>query len=138
MEPRRVLVDTSLFIEHIRSRNKTATSLARIHEQRHWLTTSSIVVAELSYGARTAVMRTEIERVLRPVEIRPFTARMAFRMSIEIERLKLRNQIIGFRDLAIAAAALAEGLSLATLNREEFDRVDGLEFIDMLGGSQGS
>jgi tRNA(fMet)-specific endonuclease VapC len=112
--------------------------LARIHEQRHWLATSSIVVAELSYGARTAAMRAEIEKVLLPVEVHPFTARMAFRMSIEIERLKSRNQIIGFRDLAIAAAALTEGLSLATLNRQEFCRVDGLELLDVVSDPQGS
>jgi predicted nucleic acid-binding protein len=104
--------------------------LARIHEQRHWLTTSTIVVGELCYGARTAVMREEIERLLYPVEVRPFSARMAFRMSLEIELLKSKNQVIGFRDLAIACAALIDHSSVATLNQADFQRVQGLRVFE--------
>lgn len=131
MEPRKVLIDTGLFIEHIRARDKAGTFLARIHEQRNVLVTSSIVVAELCYGARTAVMQAEVVRMLSPVQVLPFTAEMALRLGIEAERLKARNAVIGFRDLAIACVALLRGLPLATLNRGEFSRVSGLKLFEL-------
>jgi predicted nucleic acid-binding protein len=130
MEATRVLIDSNLFIEHIRAKRKETTPLARIQEHRHRLMTSSIVAAELYYGARSPLMRTEVEKVLFGVEIVSFTAQMAWQVSIEAERLKARNDVISFRDLAIACAALAGGLPVATHNRAEFRRVDGLRLFD--------
>lgn len=140
MEATTVLIDTSLFIEHIRSRDKANTLLARIHARRHRLATSAVVVGELCYGARTPEMRAEIDRVLFPVKVIPFTKRMALRVSIEVEHLKAKNQIIGFRDLAIACVALVRGLPVATHNRREFGCVDGLRLfeLDEDGSSGGS
>jgi predicted nucleic acid-binding protein len=131
MVPARILIDSSLFIEHIRARDKAATPLARIQEQRNLLATSSIVVAELCYGARTPGMRGEVSKTLYGVEVIPFTAAMAGQISFEAERLRLRNQMIGFRDLAIACVALTEGLPLATNNRREFERVAGLRLFEI-------
>lgn len=131
MEPRKILIDTSLFIEHIRERDKTSTMLARIQELHHRLVTSSVVVAELCYGARTPLMRAEVEKVLYGVEILPFTEEMALQVSIEAENLKARNAIIGFRDLAIACVALVSGLPVATLNRREFSCVNRLALFEM-------
>lgn len=131
MEATSVLIDTNLFIDHIRARDKASTCLSRIQAQRHVLVTSSLVVAELSYGARTSAMRAEVERVLYGVRILPFTAEAAFRVSVEVERLRARNAIIGFRDLAIACVALTSGLPIATQNKGEFARVDGLLLFDL-------
>ena len=39
--------------------------------------------------------------------------------------------MIGPYDLLIAATALARGDSLATLNRQEFKRVAGLQLVDL-------
>lgn len=96
MEATNVLIDTGLFIEHIRARDKESTCLARIQSQHHFLVTSSLVVAELSYGARTPAMRAEVERVLYGVRILPFTVEAALRVSVEAERLKSRNAIMVF------------------------------------------
>lgn len=126
-----VLIDTNLFIEHIRARNKSASLLARIQEQRNLLATSSIVVAELCDGARSPSMRAEVAKTLYGVDIISFTADMAFHVSIEAERLKRRNAIIGFRDLAIASVALVKGRPLATHNRKEFERVAGLRLFEL-------
>ena len=126
METRKVLIDTNLFIEHIRARDKTTSALARIQEQHHQLVTSSIVVAELCYGARSSMMRGEVDKVLYGIDILPFTAEMAFQVSLEAERLKAQNCIIGFRDLAIACIGLISGLPIATLNRKEFGSLKDL------------
>ena len=131
MEARRVLIDTTLFIEHFRARDKSATTLVRIHEQRHVLFTSTIVVAELCYGARNATQRADVIKVLARMRILPFTARMALRVSIEVEKLRRSNQITGMRDLAIACAALEAGLPVATKNQREFARVSGVRVFDL-------
>jgi len=130
VEATRVLIDTNLFIEHIRAKDKSTTPLARLQEQHHRLITSSVVVAELCYGARSSVMRAEVEKVLFGVEILAFTAEMALQLSIEAERLKLHGGVIGFRDLAVACVALTHGLPVATHNRTEFGRVQGLRLFD--------
>ncbi len=131
METRTVLIDTSLFVEHLRARDKAATFLARIHEQRHRLVTSSIVVAELCYGVRTPALFAAVRQVLSPVQILSFTVDAALRVGVEVERLKSRNSLIGFRDLAIACAALESGLPVATHNRAEFGRMAGIELFDL-------
>jgi predicted nucleic acid-binding protein len=131
VDPTSVLIDTSLFIEHIRARDKTFTVLMRIHDRRNLLATSSIVAAELWFGARSPLMRAEVAKVLSAVQVIPFTSEAAFQISLEAERLKVRNAMIGFRDLAIACVALLEGLPLATHNRAEFERVAGLTLFEL-------
>ena len=42
-----------------------------------------------------------------------------------------KGLIIGAHDLQIAATALSLGYSLATLNRDEFSRVPGLELVEI-------
>lgn len=132
MEPNRVLIDTNLFIEHIRARQKDSTPLAVIQEQRHHLTTSSIVVAELCYGARSPETRAAVTKVLWGVEILPFTESTAWQLSVVAEQLKSNGGVIGFRDMTIACTALALGLPVATHNRGEFARVEGLRLFEWL------
>ncbi len=45
--------------------------------------------------------------------------------------LRRSGQRIGERDLLIAATAIANGHSLITLNRSEFERVPGLTLLDL-------
>jgi predicted nucleic acid-binding protein len=131
MDTRTVLIDTSLFIDHIRARDKGATALTRIHHRRHALVTSSIVAAKLCYGARTPAMRADVLTLLSITRIIPFTEKMAVRMSRESECLKTKNALIGFRDLAIACVAMEGRLPVATLNRREFERVDTPNLVDL-------
>lgn len=131
MDTRTVLIDTSLFIDHLRARDKTSTALTRLHQTRSALTTSSIVAAELCYGARTAAMRADVRTLLSITRIVPLTEKMAFRLSWEAERLKAKNAMIRFRDLTIACVALEERLPVATLNRREFERVESLDLVNL-------
>ncbi len=131
MAATRVLIDTNLFIEHIRARDKANTPLARIQQKRHFLVTSSIVVAELCYGARSDSARAAVDKVLLDVEIVPFTQEMAFQVAVEAQRLRAGNQLISFRDLAIACSALRIGLPVATHNHDEFSRVASLQLFPL-------
>jgi predicted nucleic acid-binding protein len=95
------------------------------------LVTSSIVAAELCYGARAGEMRADVMTLLSIPRIIAFSDAMAFRLSWEAERLKAKNAMIGFRDLAIACVGLEEQLPVATHNQREFGRVAGLRRFDL-------
>ena len=131
MEAGPVLIDTNVFIEHIRAASKENTLLARLHDSRMRLLTSTIVVAELAYGARSRGMRSTVEDVLAPVTTIPFTADAAMRISIEAEQLRKRNALIGFRDLAIASVALTCDVPIVTHNQREFRCISALHLIDL-------
>ena len=127
----RALIDSSLFIEHLRSRDSSQSRLAQLHPGRFRLATSSIVAAEVYYGARTPEQRSRVQDLLKPVQVLAFTSRMAERFSLEVQSLTQKSALIGLRDLAIACTALEKEMPLATLNRREFERVEGLELIDL-------
>lgn len=45
--------------------------------------------------------------------------------------LKRKRKQIGIADLFIASTALTHNLPIATINKNHFDRIDGLEIIDI-------
>ncbi len=68
-----------------------------------------------------------MEGVLAEAEAIPITVPVA-RLHAEIwAQLAARGEVVGLHDLWIAATALAHGLSVATRNRVDFDRVPGVE-----------
>ena len=48
------------------------------------------------------------------------------------KKLKAENKIIEFRDIFIAATAIANNMPLTTLNIKHFNRIDDLELIEPL------
>jgi predicted nucleic acid-binding protein len=44
--------------------------------------------------------------------------------------LKRKRKQIDLADLFIAATAMTQNLSIATLNKKHFDRIDGLDIIE--------
>jgi hypothetical protein len=60
--------------------------LAGIQAQRHVLLTSSIVAAELCYGARTLAMPITVRELLAAVQILAFTAGDVLRVAYEVQR----------------------------------------------------
>ena len=57
----------------------------------------------------------------------PFDSRAAAKASSIFKDLKSKNQIIEFRDIFIAATAIANDLPISTLNVAHFKRVKDLE-----------
>lgn len=131
MEARRALIDTSVFIEHLRARAKSDTALARLSRSGFFLVTSTIVAAELYYGARSRRLREDVNETLSEVGVLSLSLDVARRISEEAEKLKRRNAMVGFRDLAIACVALENALPVATLNKREFQRVSGLQLLEL-------
>ena len=125
----RVLVDTSLFIEHLRSREKSATTLYRLQETAE-PETGAIVAAELFYGARRQGSEEQVAAVLEPFFIHDFTSAMAARLPGIVQAMLRDNRTADLRDLMIAATALETGLPVATLNKKHFECISGIEIAD--------
>jgi tRNA(fMet)-specific endonuclease VapC len=126
MERRRILIDSTIFIEHLRARNKLQTTLYKL-VQTCQVETSAIVAAEIFYGARKPEAKTQAHSILTPFIIHPFTFQMAARQSDIIIELSKINKMIDLRDLMIAATALEFKLPIVTHNRSHFDNISGLE-----------
>jgi tRNA(fMet)-specific endonuclease VapC len=125
----RLMLDTNICIHAIkRNEPKIVSRLERTRPQD--VAISSIVAAELWTGVMKSRERQRNERALR--EFLAFVAVLdwpgeAARIYGEIRAaLEAKGRPIGAMDLLIAAHAIHERAALATRNRDEFGRVEGL------------
>jgi predicted nucleic acid-binding protein len=126
-----ILIDASVLIEHERGRLRIAKHLAGHEADELFL--SVITASELLHGVhratdpgirarRAAFVEAILDRFpLLAVDLA--TARAHARLQAD---LAAQGSLIGPHDLWLAAACLAYGLSIATVNRREFARVPGL------------
>jgi len=66
---------------------------------------------------------------LKTVEVLPFDKEVVKHAVLLTQQLKQKRKQIAFADLFIAATAVSNGLSLATLNKKHFERIEGLDVI---------
>lgn len=125
----RYMLDTNTCIGALKA-DATSGLAARFNRHAEQLCTSSIVLAELQYGAENS---RQVAENLRQIEL--FVSRLEAILdfdtlaAVEYGRLRtsLRHQPIGPLDTLIAAHALSRRLILVTGNVSEFVRVRGLE-----------
>jgi tRNA(fMet)-specific endonuclease VapC len=67
------------------------------------------------------------------VPIISFDLAQARLFAVRFAELAGRGEVIGDRDLQIAATALSLDYEMATLNAREFKRVTGLRLVDITG-----
>lgn len=125
----RLLLDTNTCIEILRGKN--ATLLARYAGQpRIDIALSAVVRSELLTGALLSTKPDENRRIAEAFcalfPCLPFDAQVADIHADWHARLRRAGNIIGARDLMIAATALAHGLAVVTHNTDEFRRIDRL------------
>jgi len=130
MEDRNILVDTSIIIEFLRKKKKQNTYLWKVKELGLNCFISTITVFELYAGAITERHKQDLEKLLRWIEIIPFTKEIAERSAKIYKELKAENQLIEFRDIFIGATALEKELSIITLNEAHFKRIKGIKIYD--------
>jgi tRNA(fMet)-specific endonuclease VapC len=126
-----ILIDTSVIIAVERGRLELATSFWRQSSQRFFL--SAITVSELLHGVHRATTESIgaarlqfVDFVIDRVNVLPIDVPVA-RTHAEIwARQEGAGMLIGPHDLWIAATCLYHGLSIATMNDREFQRVPGL------------
>lgn len=124
----RYLLDTSVCIDTLRSRESATRRLAAIGSDE--VAISAMTVAELRFGALKVrapeMARLQLDSFLAIAAILAFDAAAARHHATARLALQKTGTPIGERDLVIAATALAHGLVLATGNVREFRRVPGL------------
>jgi tRNA(fMet)-specific endonuclease VapC len=128
MEANRVVVDTGLFIDHLRAKDKTRTSLVSLLKD-NVLCVSSLTVYELYCGATSIEKRADVATLLTNVNELLVDRSVAIKAADIYRTLKQKNQLIGPADVLIAATALVHGLPIKTLNYNHFNRVDGLVLL---------
>lgn len=106
-----VLVDTDVFIDHLRG-------AAELRPGRNRLHYSVITRAELFAGSTATALTSRLLAPLREVPVDRDVAERAGRI--------VRESGLRLPDALIAATALEKGLQLATRNVSDFDKVRGL------------
>jgi len=127
-----LLLDSDVLIELERGAEDAALDRFLGDDDR---TISVITVSELLHGVLRASgpirtrRRAFVEHLLAGLEAIPITEPVA-RIHAEIwADLAQRGAVIGAHDLWIAATAIAHGLTLATGNTREFERIQGLRLL---------
>ena len=129
----RLLLDTNTCIEILRGRN--AALLAMYAGQpRADIALSAVVRSELLTSALLSAKPDENRQIAEAFcalfPCLPFDAQVADIHAEWHARLRRAGNIIGARDLMIAATALAHKLTVVTHNTDEFRRIDGLVVED--------
>jgi tRNA(fMet)-specific endonuclease VapC len=130
-----LILDTSVLIAGERGKFEMAAFLKRFPNLEPVI--AAITASELLHGveraqdaARKARRQKHVEQILGTIFVQPFDlaqARIHARIWAELEA---GGNLIGPHDLLIAAAGLASGHQVATLNVQEFRRVPGLQVVD--------
>ena len=126
MEHRNVLVDTSVFIEYFRKRDKTKTELYHLRKAGYTLVTSSVCFFEYMAGSNHPEFDAKLFEYIDVIALDKDQAYLASRI---FKELKQKNMLIEFRDILIAASAIYYDIPLATQNKKHFDRIEGLRCI---------
>ena len=64
------------------------------------------------------------------IEVVALDKNQAYIASQLFQKLKKKNMLIEFRDILIASSAIAQNISLATLNHKHFNRIDDLNILE--------
>lgn len=123
------LLDTNACVDYLTGRYPKV--VARIQKSSpDELVLSSVVVAELRYGADHSTRRrtnhARIDALIAEMEALDFDLRAAAAYGRVRAQLEARGTPIGPNDMLIAAHALSRGLTVVTDNTAEFSRVKGL------------
>lgn len=129
----RLLLDTNTCIEILRGRRPSIAAKVGLHPLDE-LSICSVVWAELLVGAHLSNRGFEqelarLQPFLRLAQF-PFDQAAAEHYAEIRAQLQPLGQLIGERDMQIAAIARARGLTLVTHNTGEFRRVAGLPIED--------
>jgi len=121
-----MVVDTSIFIEFLRKKNKTETVLFSLPENVQ-LAISSITLYELLMGATNKSKKEDIKLLTEDLLVLPFDRKVAEKSGEIYHQLRKENNMIEFRDIFIAATCLVYQMPVKTLNQKHFKRIANLE-----------
>lgn len=133
MESEKVCLDSDVLIDHLRGKNRVVDEVRRLEEECI-LSTTSINVFEVFYGAYKSGRRANVESAARLVErlvVLDFDRKAAEAAGRILAHLESRGEAVEFRDVLIGATCLVNGYAIATWNTEHFKRIPGLKVIEL-------
>ncbi len=124
MEYPRLLIDTSILIDHFRSQRKDITPLYQV-SLHYECVISSITEFEFLVGSNQKNYNF-INVLISKMSVLPFDS-ACVQKAVQIYRnLKLKHQIISLPDIFIAATAITHNLQFMTLNIKHFEKIENL------------
>ena len=132
-----IILDTSIFIHSERSNQTISSILSNISTDEE-VYISTATVSELLVGVYRAnsekrrIIRTAyVEKILASFVAIEITAPIARIHARIVADLLSRGQIIGVQDMWIAATAIHHGFFLLTYDVSDFNRIAGLNVLDI-------
>lgn len=121
----KILVDTSVFIDYLRTQTRENSSFAQLLDQGG-IFASIITVGELYSGksVQTEKGKEVVEKLLAGVEI----LYSKYDTAQKAGELRAKYNLV-IADAFIAAEAIILNLPLATLDKKDFEKIKGLKII---------
>lgn len=123
-----ILLDTNIVVAYLNGNEPIA---SKVVENINKITLSTLVVAELDYGAKASQNRfknlSNLNRFIELVRIIPFDLACARMLGTVKSRLRQIGKPTGEVDAMIAAVALANKAELVTGNIRHFQNIEGLK-----------
>jgi predicted nucleic acid-binding protein len=124
-----MVIDTGIFIEHLRAKDKLSTKLYSLSDNNN-LFISAISLYELYMGATTNEKEDDIKYLTEDLTVLPFTDAVSKKAAQIYHQLRLTNKMVEFRDIFIAATCIVNELPIVTANKKHFNRIKGLRFTE--------
>jgi len=125
-----ICLDTSIFIEYFRRKDKEETIFYRLTSKGYKLATTTVTVFEIYQGStesQNAFWEMLFERLL----VFPFDEESA-KLAASISQKQFRkNKRIEKPGLFIASIALLHDFPVSTLNIRDFAKVEGLKILSL-------
>jgi predicted nucleic acid-binding protein len=128
MADKKIMIDTSVLIEYFRKTDKNKTTLVQLSLEFNHIYISSITEFEIFNGATPNQIQFWNELISK-LTVLDFDSQAARVAATVVNNLKKKRKSIDKPDLFIASTALVHKMSLATLNKKDFEVIDSLIVI---------
>ena len=125
-----IILDTSILIDFYRKSNKENSHLLKLNSIYDIVFVSQITFFEIYIGANID-QKKFWDNVFNQITVLDFNYKAASSAIQIYKQLKAQNKIIETADIFIAATAIANNLSLATLNLKHFNRIENLNLVSL-------
>lgn len=123
-----ILIDTSVLIDYYRKTDKANSTLISLLRSGFVFAVSVITKYEIYSGA-TQDQINFWNQIFETIQILPFDE-LDVNIAVEINAvLKRKRKQIHIADLFIAATAVNHKISISTLNKKHFERIDNLTIL---------
>jgi tRNA(fMet)-specific endonuclease VapC len=128
MESAYLVIDTSVIIDFLRSKDKKNTALYLIPDDKI-ICISAVTIYELYIGATDKSKWKDVKLITEDLVQLPFDNKVSQEAAKIYHQLKTENKMIEFRDIFIAATCKVNKLPLLTHNKKHFSRIKSLRLI---------